>query len=203
MEFVSDTPIGTTPTVMQVSPKAAVNEAANLGELDDLVPRIFDELRAMARRQLSREHERYTLQTTELVHEAYLRLAGDDGVTRRGRAYFYAAASRAMRQVLVDFARRKQAAKRDGDRVRITLNSADAVVELELDEMLALDSALDRLNEVDPRLGEVVEMRFFGGLAAAEIAQLLGVTQRTVERDWVKARLFLLRELQPRSSRGV
>ena len=163
---------------------------------------VYDELKRMAHRHLNDVGAGDTLSTTELVHEAYLKLSHT--VDRwENRAHFFGSASRAMRQVLVDFARRKQAAKRDGDRVRITLNSADAVVELELDEMLALDSALDRLNEVDPRLGEVVEMRFFGGLAAAEIAQLLGVTQRTVERDWVKARLFLLRELQPRSSRGV
>lgn len=101
-----------------------------------------------------------------------------------------------MRQVLVDFARKRQAGKRGGDQERVTLQSSDAALDLQLDEMLALDAALDRLNSVDQRLREVVELRFFGGLSETEIAELLRVTPRTVERDWVKARLFLLRELE-------
>jgi RNA polymerase sigma factor (TIGR02999 family) len=101
-----------------------------------------------------------------------------------------------MRQVLVDFARKRQAAKRGGIQERVTLHSSHAALELELDQILALDAALDRLNSVDERLRQVVELRFFAGLSETEIAELLGVTPRTVERDWVKARLFLLRELE-------
>src|SRR5215213_9845711 len=101
---------------------ATHDPSANLGDLDELVPLIFDELRAMARRQLSRQHDRYTLQTTELVHEAYLRLLGDDRVTQRGRAYFYAAAARAMRQVLVDAARRRNSVKRGSGTVALSLD---------------------------------------------------------------------------------
>ena len=101
----------------------------------------------------------------------------------------------------MDFARKRQATKRGGEQERVTLQSSDGALDVQLDEMLALDAALDRLNSVDQRLREVVELRFFGGLSATEIAELKGVTPRTVERDWVKARLFLLRELEPESSR--
>ena len=161
---------------------------------DELYAVVYEELKRIAHRHLNDVGAPDTLSTTELVHEAYLKLS-DSSARWDSRAHFFGSASRAMRQVLVDFARKRQAAKRAGDRVLVTLNSADLVIEVDLDEMLALDAALDRLNEVDPRLRGVVEMRFFGGLSAAEIAQLLAVTPRTIERDWVKARLFLLREL--------
>ena len=188
---MSDTPIGTTPTVMQVSPKAALNEAANLGELDDLVPRIFDELRAMARRQLSREHERYTLQTTELVHEAYLRLVGDDGVTRRGRAYFYAAAARAMRQVLVDAARRRNTVKRGSGDVVLSLDERTGDVDAYAHELVDLDVAMEELERRNPRFARVVECRFFGGMSVEDTAEALGVSPRTVKSDWAMARAWL------------
>ena len=112
-----------------------------------------------------------------------------------GRAHFFGAASRAMREVLVDFARRRQAAKRGGGMERVSLGEADGMVDLELDEILALDAALDQLSTANDRLRQIVELRFFGGFGEAEVAELLGVTPRTVARDWVKARLFLLREL--------
>lgn len=104
-----------------------------------------------------------------------------------------------MRQVLVDFARRRQALKRGGDIAHVSLSDHDASVEVELDEILAVDAALDRLSAVDERLREIVELRFFGGFSEQEIADMLGVTTRTVERNWVKARLLLLRELDPNS----
>jgi RNA polymerase sigma factor (TIGR02999 family) len=162
---------------------------------------VYDELKRIAHRHLNDVGAGDTLSTTDLVHEAYLKLSHTPGKWDN-RAHFFGAASRAMRQVLVDFARKRQAMKRGGDQERVTLHSSDAALELQLDEMLALDSALDHLNELDERQREVVELRFFGGLSAAEIAALLGITQRTVERDWVKARLFLLRELEVKSSRG-
>jgi RNA polymerase sigma factor (TIGR02999 family) len=157
---------------------------------------VYDELKRIAHRHLHDVSAGDTLSTTDLVHEAYLKLSHSPGQWDN-RAHFFGAASRAMRQVLVDFARKSQAAKRGGDQERVTLHSSDAALELQLDEMLGLDAALDRLNGVDQRLREIVELRFFGGLSPTEIAELLGVTPRTVERDWVKARLFLLRELKP------
>jgi len=157
---------------------------------------VYDELKRIAHRHLHDAGGGDTLSTTDLVHEAYLKLSRSPRQWD-SRAHFFGAASRAMRQVLVDFARKRQASKRGGERETVTLRSSDAALELQLDEMLALDSALDRLNEVDQRLRQVVELKFFGGLSPAEIGDLLGVTQRTIERDWIKARLFLLQELEP------
>jgi RNA polymerase sigma factor (TIGR02999 family) len=162
---------------------------------DDLYALAYGELKRIAHRHLREVGQPDTLSTTDLVHEAWLKLARGSPQWE-SRAHFFGAASSAMRQVLVDFARRRQAAKRGGEAGCVSLRSGDATLEVQLDEMLALDSALNRLNAVDPRLREVVELRFFGGLPESEIAAMLGVTARTVERDWVKARLFLLRELE-------
>lgn len=159
--------------------------------LDELVPLIFDELRAMARRQLSRERERYTLQTTELVHEAYLRLVGDAGVTRQGRAYFYGAAARAMRQVLVDAARRRNAAKRGSGTVALSLDEGTGEVDAYAHELLDLDDALRALERRNPRYARVVECRFFGGMSVEDTADALGVSPRTVKSDWALARAWL------------
>ena len=163
----------------------------------ELYSAVYDELKRIAHRHLREVGASDTLCTTELVHEAFLKLAPDSGNHWENRAHFFGAASRAMRQVLVDFARRRHAEKRGGMQERVTLQSSHAALELELDQILALDAALDRLNSVDPRLRQVVELRFFAGLSEEEIAGLLNVTTRTVERDWVKARLFLLQELEP------
>jgi len=165
--------------------------SASLGDLDDLVPLIFDELRAMARRQLSRQHERYTLQTTELVHEAYLRLVGDAGVTRRGRAYFYAAAARAMRQVLVDAARRRNTLKRGSGAVALSLDERTGDVDAYAHELVDLDAALHELERRNPRFARVVECRFFGGMSVEDTAEALGVSPRTVKSDWAMARAWL------------
>jgi RNA polymerase sigma factor (TIGR02999 family) len=140
-----------------------------------------------------------TVSTTELVHEAYLKLGGDTAGWE-SKAHFFGAASRAMRQVLVDFARRRRALKRGGDITHVSLRDGDARLEVELDEILALDDALEKLSAVDERLREIVELRFFGGFSEHEIADMLDVTTRTVERNWIKARLFLLRELDPDSA---
>jgi RNA polymerase sigma factor (TIGR02999 family) len=135
------------------------------------------------------------MNTTELVHEAFLKLGPSNARGWDDRAHFFGAASRAMRQVLVDFARRRQAAKRGGAWRAVTLCDADASLELELDKILELDNALRQLDAVDQRLRQVVELRFFGGVPEQDIARMLGVSARTVERDWLKARLFLLCEL--------
>lgn len=165
---------------------------------DALFATAYDELKRIARRQLRVRAANASLNTTELVHEAFLKLTPGDHADWNDRAHFLGAASRAMRQVLVDLARRRSAAKRGGGGRAVTLGDADARVDIELDEMLALDTALQRLDAVAPRLREVVELRFFGGIAEPEIARMLGVSARTVERDWLKARLFLLNELDAR-----
>ncbi|MGH7676896.1 MAG: ECF-type sigma factor [Gemmatimonadaceae bacterium] len=126
-----------------------------------------------------------------MIQESYLKLVGAQP-NWDGRAHFFGAASRAMRQVLVEFARRRDAEKRGGNAEMVSLGESDAAVAVELDEILTLDAALDRLDAVEPRLREIVELRFFGGVPQSEIAQMLGVSERTVERDWLKARVILL-----------
>jgi len=167
--------------------------AGDEGALDRLVPLIYDDLRAMARRQLGREHEARTLQATALVHEAYAKLAASHSLRPRDRTHFVAIAARAMRQVLVEDARRRKSAKRGGGWNRTTLTPrVGESYELDPEELLALDQALGELGD---RQRQVVELRFFGGLTEREVAELLDVTPRTVRRDWVKARAHLYRRL--------
>jgi RNA polymerase sigma-70 factor, ECF subfamily len=166
--------------------------------VDLLVPLIYDELRAIARRQLGADRRDRTLHTTALVHEAYLKLAGDTNVTAHGRAYFFAAAAQAMRQVLVDRARRRRAAKRGGGAEFVTLGDNDASVEAYAVELLELDDALRRLAEHSPRQVKVVEYRFFAGMSVEETAEALGVSTRTVESDWAMARSWLFHTLSGR-----
>ena len=159
--------------------------------LDAVVTLLYDDLRTLARRQLARELGERTIQPTTLVHEAFFKLAGGvPGAT--DRAHLLAIAARAMRQVLVDDARTRRATKRGRDWHRTTLTDGAWTTELDPASLLALDDALDRL---DPRQRQVVECRFYGGLEDEEIAAALGVTTRTVRRDWVKARAWLNRWL--------
>jgi len=162
---------------------------------DTLFPLVYEELKHLAHRQL-RAHGPNTLCTTDLVHEAFLKL-GAPG-RWEDRAHFFGAAARAMRQVLVDFARSRGALKRGGGWRLVSLDDGAAPLELELDQLMALDDALDRLDGASPRLRRLVELRFFAGLPNGEVAAVLGVTARTVERDWLKARLFLLDRLHGR-----
>jgi RNA polymerase sigma factor (TIGR02999 family) len=150
----------------------------------------------MARRQLARQHERYTLQTTDLVHEAYLRLVGDGDVTHRGRAYFYAAAARAMRCVLVDAARRRNALKRGSGTAVVSLTANQVAVDPFADELLDLDAAIHDLESWNRRAARVVECRFFGGMSVEDTAEVLGVSPRTVKSDWALARAWLYDALQ-------
>lgn len=163
---------------------------------DEMYRRVYQELKRIASHHLRATDGSATLSTTELVHESYLKLQAGSNTDWQGRAHFFGAASRAMRQVLVDFARHRGARKRGGDATHVSLGHGDVALQMELDEILALDDAMDRLNAVDERLHQIVELRFFGGFSEREIAELLGVAQRTVARDWLKARLFLLRELE-------
>ena len=167
---------------------------------EDLYRRAYEELKRMASRHLRSADGSATLSTTELVHESYLKLQGGSSTDWQGRAHFFGAASRAMRHVLVDFARRRAAMKRGGDATHVSLGEVSGELQIELDEILALDEALDRLGAVDERLRQIVELRFFGGFSQHEVSEMLGVTSRTVERNWLKARLFLLSELEAQDS---
>jgi RNA polymerase sigma factor (TIGR02999 family) len=164
--------------------------------LDRLLPLVYQELRSMAHRQLAARGRGGTLQTTALVHEAYLKLVDQSRATWRDRAHFLAVASIAMRHVLVDRARARLALKRGGGLRRITFDEREIAVDDQPDALVQLDEALKRLGEVEPRLVRVVECRFFGGLTEEEIAEALGLTPRTVQRDWVKARMMLRRALE-------
>ncbi len=164
---------------------------------ETLFPLVYEELKRVAHRQL-RARGPNTLCTTDLVHEAFLKLKAPRGGAWDDRAHFFGAAARAMRQVLVDFARSRGALKRGGGWRLVSLDDGEASLQLELHELVALDDALDRLDEASPRLRRLVELRFFAGLPTTEVAALLGVTPRTVERDWLKARLFLLDRLHGR-----
>jgi len=166
------------------------------GALDQLIPLVYKELRAIAHRQLAIRAPGGTLSTTALVHEAYIKLVDQSHADWRDRAHFLAVASLAMRHVLVDRAKARATLKRGGDRKRITLDDAHIPVDDQPDALLQLDEAMNRLAELQPRLARVVECRFFGGLTEEEIAEALGVTVRTVQRDWAKARMLLQRELE-------
>ena len=160
------------------------------GAFDVLVPKVYAALRQLAHRQRSREAA-HTLETTALVHEAYLQLAQRSGVTFANRAHFYAHLSQAMRHILIDHARRKQAQKRQAPEL-MTEPAAPNII-----DVLAIDEALGRLEALDPRLARVAELRLFADLGAPEIAEVIGVNPRTVERDWLKARTFLSACLAP------
>lgn len=163
--------------------------------VDRLVPLVYEELRALAHRQLGRERSNHTLRTTALVNEAYLKLVQDSRVTRVGRAYFFAAAARVMRRILVDHARRRKAAKRGGDRLKVSLQTNDVAVDAFAAELIDLDDALTRLGERSLRQVTVVECRFLGGMSVEETAGALGVSPRTVEADWAMARAWLFQQL--------
>jgi RNA polymerase sigma factor (TIGR02999 family) len=165
---------------------------------DELLPLVYDELRRIAHRQLAREHRQRTLSTTGLVHEAYLKLVDQTRVTARDRAYFFAAAARAMRQVLVDAARRRGRVKRGSGDVPLDLEDFQVAADDFAAELRDLDEALERLAVLFPRQARVVECRFFGGLSVEETAEALTLAPRTVKRDWSLARAWLYRELRGR-----
>jgi RNA polymerase sigma factor (TIGR02999 family) len=169
------------------------------GALDDLMPRVYGELRRIAHRELRRRGGDPTLGTTALVHEVYLKLIDQTRVQVVDRAHFLALTARAMRQVIIDYARRQRAGKRGGGWTRIPLEGALgrglSVTPDGLDDLLALDGALRRLRRFDERLHQVVECRYFGGMTVQETAQALDVAPRTVDRAWQKARAWLHREI--------
>jgi RNA polymerase sigma factor (TIGR02999 family) len=163
--------------------------------LDELFPLVYEDLRRRAHRCLRAEAAGHTLTTTALVHEAYLKLIDGERVQWEDRAHFLALAARAMRQVLVSYARRFKARKRGGGEVPLRWEDDLQVSETRADQMLALDEALDRLSELNDRLCRTVELRFFGGMKVEEIAVALDVAPSTVKLDWQKAKAWLYREL--------
>jgi RNA polymerase sigma factor (TIGR02999 family) len=161
----------------------------------ELIPVIYPELRRLAGRHLRRERPGHTLQATALVHEVYLRLIGNRDISWANRSHFFAVASRIMRRILVDYARNRKAGKRGGSVQVIELDESVALSEAQSDLVLVIDQCLQKLAEMDLRQAQVVEMRFFGGLTEREIAIVLGVSTRTVKRDWIMARAWLHAEL--------
>lgn len=166
---------------------------------DRLIPLVYADLKAIAHRRLRSERAGHTLDTTAVVHEAYLQLINQATATWRDRAHFFAVASRVIRHVLIDYARRRDAAKRGGGRLQVPLREAMTGHEPRTVDILALDEALTELAEHDERMARVVECRFFGGMTMAETAAAVDVSQRTAERDWTRARAHLYRMLDQSS----
>lgn len=177
--------------------------AGNQAALDVLVPIIYDELRCLASNYMRNERPDHLLQTTELVHEAYLRLVGRENVNCHTRPGFFAVAAQVMRHVLVDHARGRNRAKRGGGVPPLSLEEAALISDDRAEEIIAIDSALDSLNVVDPRKSRVFELRYFGGMTVEEVAEALGVSPVTVARDWRMAKVWLRREMASRAPHAL
>jgi len=166
----------------------------NQQALGELLPIIYDELRRVARQYLHREHAEQTLQTTALVHEAYLKLIDQRSVSWQNRAHFFAIAAQAMRRILIDNARKRRATKREGE--KLSLEDVAVISTGRAQHLLALDEALLRLEKIDPQQSKIVELRYFGGLTIEETAEAIGLSPATVKREWAMARAWLYQELQ-------
>lgn len=158
---------------------------------DKLLPLVYDELRALAARYLQEERPSHTLQTTALVHEAYLKLIDQRRAKWKDRTHFFAVAATAMRRILVNHAKAKKRSKRGGDQEKISLDVAAAIYEERALDLVALDEALEQLAAMDQQQSRIVELRFFGGLTVDEVAEVLGISARTVHREWTTARAWL------------
>lgn len=159
------------------------------------MPLVYEELRRLARHYLSRERSDHTLQSTALVHEAYLRLGGESAPQWQNRAHFFGIAARIMRQILVEYARSRGAVKRGGSACKITLDESFALPQRIDVDVVALDKALNQLSELDAQQSRIVELRFFGGLTIEDTSEVLGISSATVKRDWVTARAWLYRAM--------
>ena len=163
--------------------------------LEQLMPLVYDELRRMAKNYMRRQNSGHTFQTTELIHEAFLKLAARDDQKWENRAHFFGVAAKAMRHILVDYARSKHRQKRGGWQEKVSLSEDNLLSDSRSNEIVALDDALNLLAELDERKSRVVEMKFFGGLKVDEIARVLKISPETVKRDWSFSKSWLLREL--------
>jgi RNA polymerase sigma factor (TIGR02999 family) len=185
------TPDDSSTAAGEVTRTLAALRAGDDGAMDRLFPLVYAELRRTADLLLAREFEAHTLQPTALVHEVYLKLSRGGAPDATSQAHFLGIAARAMRQILVDHARKRKAAKRGRGEAFVTLGEHADAAAPDAESILALDDALARLGALDERLAKVVELRFFGGLTEEQVAATLGVTSRTVQRDWAKARAWL------------
>ena len=178
---------------------ALLDEIANGNQAaqEKLVPLVYDELKKLARRYMRRERAGHTLQTTALVHEAYLKLVGQHSPHWEGRDQFFGTAAQLMRRILIDHARRHLREKRGGTQVVLPLEEGLAFTPEHSEDLLKLDEALDRLSKLDPRQSRIVELRFFGGLSVEETSRFLNVSPITVKRDWAVAKVWLNGELRP------
>jgi RNA polymerase sigma-70 factor (ECF subfamily) len=179
------------PTQQQVTQLLTDWSGGNEGALEKLIPLIQPELHRLAHHFMSRERLGHTLQTTELLNEAYLRLVDDPKRNWQNRTHFIAAAAQLMRRIMVDHARERRSLKRGGDAMKVSLDEAALVSEQRGEELLALDEALEKLATQDPRKSQIVELRYFGGLTTDEIAAFLEISDRTVRREWRMARAWL------------
>lgn len=173
-------------------------EAAGDGDpraAQELLPLVYDQLRKSAQLQMAGERPEHTLQATALVHEAYLRLVGSRRIAFESRAHFYVAAAESMRRILIDHARKRARIKRGGDQERMPLSAAYLAEQADPEEILSVDEAIQRLAKRDQRMAEIVRLRFFAGLSVDETARALGLSARSVRREWALARAWLHREL--------
>jgi RNA polymerase sigma factor, TIGR02999 family len=170
-------------------------KSGNESALEEVLPAIYNELRHIARRYRAREHFEHTLQTTEIIHEAYLKLIDQSGTEWQDRNHFFAVASRVMRNLLVDYARAKNYQKRGSGAEKISLEDVALFTREPDEKILALDEALKKLAEFDERKSRIVELRYFGGLSTAETGEVLGISEITVKREWLKAKAWLYHEL--------
>jgi RNA polymerase sigma factor (TIGR02999 family) len=164
--------------------------------VDKLMPLVYSELRRLASKYLSREYEKRTIQTTELVHEAYIKLIGNVNISWQNRAHFFGIAANSMRQILVDYARKRLAEKRGGSFTRVSLFEGILVFDETDEKIIALDEALAKLSEIDSRLSRIVELRFFTGLTIEETAEVMQISSSTVKREWNIAKAWLYREIE-------
>ncbi len=185
-----------TPAPQEITQVLVDLQAGNRAALDKLLGLIYDPLRRLAQNQLNRERADHTLNATALVHEAYLKLIDQKKVDWRNRAHFLAVAAQAMRRILIDYARGKLAEKRGGGAAMVTFNEEALRGDVKGDDLIALDDALKELNAAEPRAARVVELQFFGGLTQPEIAEVLGVSEITVRRDWRFARAWIAQQLK-------
>ncbi len=169
--------------------------AGSANAADRLMPEVYDRMRGLARSMLDRESPNHTLQPTALVNEVYMKMVDQKRVDWRGKSHFFAIGAKVMRRILVDHARTKKRHKRGGQWQRIPLADEMRVSNRNDEDVLAIEEALEKLSQVDPRQAEIVELRFFGGLTVQEVAEVLSVSKRTIEAEWTMARAWLRREL--------
>ncbi len=186
-----------TPSPKSITPLLIEWREGDETALNRLIPLVHEELRRLAHHYMRRERPGHTLQTTDLINEAYIRLVDHKGMRWQNRAHFYAVAAQAMRRILVDHARSRSYLKRGGDKRRVTLEEVTDLAQDKAAEMIRLDDALTQLTFLDPRKSKVVELRYFGGMSVEETAEVLGISPVTVMREWRTAKGWLLRAMSP------